>query len=234
MFDKNDVQIFNEEGSSEIIRAIDDFFGAAEADDTLLFYYSGHGRVRNQQLFLCTRNTVIERLHSTAIPESALNGMVSDSFARAKILVLDCCHSGMLKGSEITAGLAGEGRYILAAASATGRASDGRLRGMPSPFTYMFTEALLSKAADRDGDGYVDLDDIYAYLKSTQFDGPRPHRTFGGSGAIPIARRVVKPSLGRTRNRSPNAAMAMSPGNDGVTTSLIAGTNTVEYLDTSP
>src|SRR5690348_7813669 len=76
MFDKNDIRMLSEGDSLEVSRAIDDFFGAAEADDTLLFYYSGHGQTRNQQIFLCARNTVCARLHSTAVSDSTLNGII--------------------------------------------------------------------------------------------------------------------------------------------------------------
>jgi hypothetical protein len=192
MFNKDDVQLFSEEGFAEAGRAVEDFFAAAEPDDIVLFYYSGHGRVRGQKLFLCARNTVADRLQSTAISESMLNDIVDASLAQVKIIILDCCYSGLLKDGEIADVLAGTGRYIIAAAPATERARDSSLRGMPSPFTHMLTEALLSEANDRDGDGNVDLDDIYDYLKSTPSEGPRPQRKFYGIGAVPIARRAIR------------------------------------------
>jgi predicted HTH transcriptional regulator len=191
MFEKNDIRILNEGDSLEVCRAIDDFFGAAESDDTLLFYYSGHGNCHNQQLFLCTRNTVVDRLNSTAISEATLKGILSSSFSQVKILVFDCCFSGLFKGSELADGMSGTGRYIIAATSATGRISDSTLRGLPSPFTRALADALISKAEDKNGDGAVDLDDIYAYLSNVPFGGPRPQRNFDGAGAVPIARRPV-------------------------------------------
>src|ERR1035437_3844281 len=189
MFDKKDIRVLHESDSKEAERAIDDFFGAAEADDTLLLYYSGHGRTRNQQLFLCTRDTLATRLHSTAIPDTTLNGIISGSFAQTKILILDCCFSGLFKGNEVAEGLSGSGRYVIAATSATDRASDSKLRGMPSPFTSLLAAGLLSAADDRDGDGLVDLDDLFSYLINAPFEGPRPQRKFDGSGAVPLARR---------------------------------------------
>ncbi len=48
MFDENDVQLLNEEGLSEVIEAINRFFGVAEPDETLLFYYSGHALIRTR------------------------------------------------------------------------------------------------------------------------------------------------------------------------------------------
>ncbi|QTE02777.1 hypothetical protein [Streptomyces cyanogenus] len=38
-----------------------------------MFHYSGHARSRNRQLFLCTGNTRVDRLHSTAVPAATLS-----------------------------------------------------------------------------------------------------------------------------------------------------------------
>lgn len=191
MFDKSEVRNLNEGESREVTSAVEEFFGAAEPDDTLLFYYSGHGRTRNQQLFLCAQDTNVDKLYSTAIPGGTLKDIVASSLAQVKVLVLDCCYSAMFKGGEIADEFAGTGRYVIAATSATERASDGQLRGLPSPFTGALVEALYSRAEDRDGDGLVDLDDVYAYLDTVSFAGSRPHRKFDGAGAVPIARRVI-------------------------------------------
>jgi tetratricopeptide (TPR) repeat protein len=232
MFEKDDVLVLNEEGSPEVTRAIDDFFSSAEPDDTLLFYYSGHGRTINQQLYLCARNTLTERLRSTAIPEATLDGIVSNSFAQVKILILDCCHSGMLKGSNIIEGLSGTGRYVIAATSAIERASDASLRGMPSPFTRVLVDALLSKATDRDGDGFINLDDVYSYLETARFEGPRPHRIFDGSGSIPIGRRTIDTVSVRSDEKDQLAARAFSSTDENnLTIQHTDSSATLPYLD---
>ena len=234
MFQKDDVHLVSEENSPEVIRAIDDFFTVAEPDDTLLFYYSGHGRTLSQQLYLCAGDTIVDRLHSTAISEATLNAIVASSLAQVKILVLDCCHSGMLKGSDIIEGLSGTGRYIIAAASAIDRASDASARGMPSPFTRVLTEALISKADDRNGDGHADLDDVYSYLEKVRFEGPRPYRVFDGSGAIPIARRSHKPAPGLVGEDVLLATTAKGAGGQhGVTTQFTGLKAPNAYLDTA-
>ena len=192
LFEKNDIKLVSDGDSLEVGRAIEDFFADAAADDILLFYFSGHGRSQYQQLFLCMRNTVVTRLQSTAISQSTLNGIVSSSYAQVKILVLDCCYSGQFKGNEFAEDFSGQGRYVIAATTATDRASDAKLQGMPSPFTFAFSEGLISKAEDHDGDGVVDLDDIFSYLASVQFESSRPQRNFDGSGTIPVARRTKR------------------------------------------
>jgi hypothetical protein len=192
MFEKDDVQLLNEADSLEACNAIEEFYQSAEPDDTLFLYYSGHGRTRNQQLFLCTRNTVAAKPYATAIPSSIVNDIISNTLAQVRIIVLDCCYGGMFKGDELVETLAGEGRYVLAATSATDRAPDSSHRGEASPFTRVFADGLRTEAADRDNDGTVDLDDLFFYLDSLSFDGLAPKRKYDGSGAVPIARRTVR------------------------------------------
>lgn len=191
MFDKNEVKFVPEQKQQQVCDSIEEFFESAEPDDTLLFYYSGHGLIKNQQFFLCTADTITRKPVSTAVSESMLNNIVANSYAQSKIIILDCCHSGKLKDDGIIKNLSGTGRYIIAAASATERATDARFRGLPSPFTRILADGLTTKADDRDDDGYVDLDDIYDYLKRTPFEGPQPQRNFAGRGAISIARRTL-------------------------------------------
>ena len=227
MFDKGNVQHpLNDAPSGEILVATEEFFRAAEPDDILLFYYSGHGRTLDQQLYLCAHNTNPELLRSTAVPGNLLNDIVGSSLARVKILVLDCCYSAMFKGddeAEIT-GLFGTGRYVLAATSAIERAADGAQKGLPSPFTKALAEALTGKAEDLDGDGKIDLDDVYRYLKTVVFESARPHQNYEGAGSVHIARRPVK-----ARRHPPEARPR---GNDAETNhtfhSHITGT---PYLD---
>lgn len=145
LFQRTEVRLLLEADSSEIITVAEDFFSGAEPDDTLLFYYSGHGRSLNQQLFLCASNTKVDRLRSTAFIGSVLSEMIAASFAQVKIVILDCCHSGVFKGDdEIVERLSGHGRFVIAATSATDRAADAEVRGEPSPFTKALTDGLLA------------------------------------------------------------------------------------------
>jgi tetratricopeptide (TPR) repeat protein len=239
MFDKASVHHpLNDAPSGEILVAVEEFFGGAEPDDTLLFYYSGHGRTLGQQLYLCAHNTNPARLRSTAVPGNLLNEIVESSLAQAKILVLDCCYSAMFKGddeAEITE-LFGTGRYVLAATSAIERAADGAQKGLPSPFTKALAEALTGRAEDLDGDGKVDLDDVYRYLKTVPFEGARPHQNFEGNGTVHIARRPVTARRRRPEARPQgNAAEAgiADPGGDIVTYNYTfhSPSTDIPYLD---
>ncbi|MEV6106496.1 caspase family protein [Streptomyces sp. NPDC051940] len=194
MFDRSNVALLPEADAPEVLDAVDDFFAGAEPDDTLLLYYSGHGRSLGQELYLCAGNTRADRLESSAVASSTLSRMINRSFAQVKIVILDCCHGGGFKGGDLVEGLSGRGRFVLAAASAADRAGDAERRGEPSPFTKALVEGLLTGAADGDGDGAVDLDDLYAHVARVRFNGHEPQRKYDGAGAVPIARRTDAPA----------------------------------------
>ncbi|MEU6671982.1 caspase family protein [Streptomyces sp. NPDC046727] len=190
LFDRSEVRLLPEADSTEIVETVDEFFSTAEPDDTLLFYYSGHGRNRNRRLYLCAGNTRADRLPATTLPGSLLSEVIADSFAQVKIVILDCCFSGGFKGGDdVLDELSGQGRYVIAATSATDQAADAAARGEPSPFTRALVDGLLTRAVDRNADQRVDLDDLFTHLVQVKFDGHRPHRKFDGAGAVPIARR---------------------------------------------
>ncbi|MGW8760993.1 caspase, EACC1-associated type [Streptomyces sp. NPDC055815] len=190
LFDRSEVTLLPEADAPEILDRADEFFGDAEADDVLLFYFSGHGRSLSRELFLCAGNTRTNRLESSAVASSTLSRIITRSFAQVKIVVLDCCHGGGFKGGDLTEGLSGKGRFVIAAASATDQAGDAETRGEPSPFTKALVAGLLTEARDGDGDGTVDLDDLFTHVSGTPFDGHEPQRKFDGAGAVPIARRT--------------------------------------------
>jgi len=233
MFTKGDVHApLQDAPSQEILESVEEFFGDADPEDTALFYYSGHGKTLDQQLFLCARNTKSSLLRSTAIAGNVLNEIVEASLAKTKILILDCCYSAMFKGDDtgITE-LLGSGRYVLAATSAIEKAPDGAQKGLPSPFTKALAEALTGKAEDLNGDGKVDLDDVYRYLKTVTFDGARPHQNFEGSGTVYIAKRSPEERRRRARARSAGAAAEEEGAGPGGSGDVIT---TYNYVINSP
>ncbi|GAA1030194.1 MULTISPECIES: caspase, EACC1-associated type [Amycolatopsis] len=72
-----------------------------EAEDFLFVYYAGHG-VRHElrdRLYLTTRETDPEEPDTTAVAFDTLRDAVEMSPAQVKLLVLDCCYSGMAIGA---------------------------------------------------------------------------------------------------------------------------------------
>ncbi|PJN21108.1 substrate-binding domain-containing protein [Kitasatospora sp. CB02891] len=72
---------------------------AIEAEDLLLFYYSGHGifdQSDNHALYLSLYNTVRTRLATTALNFGLVRKAFRESNARTKIVILDCCYAGQV------------------------------------------------------------------------------------------------------------------------------------------
>ncbi len=67
----------------------------AAPDDTLLFYFSGHGDVdESNDLYLAVEQTEPDDILMTAFPIKALANYVKNSPSRRKLVLLDCCFSG--------------------------------------------------------------------------------------------------------------------------------------------
>ncbi|MFC0546682.1 caspase family protein [Kutzneria chonburiensis] len=74
---------------------------AAQAQDLLLVYYAGHGiRVGDEEeLYLTVRQSNNDSPLDTCVPFEWVRRAVVDSPARTKLLILDCCFSGMALGT---------------------------------------------------------------------------------------------------------------------------------------
>jgi hypothetical protein len=162
-------------------------------DAVLFVYYSGHADA--------------EALHlgTDALELGLLQRLVQGSSADFRILVLDACRSGSLtrvKGARKTdpfpilldAELAGEGLALLTSSASDEDAQESdALRG--SFFTHYFVSGLRG-AADRNADGSVSLEEVYAYAylhtlrASSQTLYGTQHPTFRfdlkGKGAVPL------------------------------------------------
>ncbi|WP_073946763.1 tetratricopeptide repeat protein [Streptomyces kebangsaanensis] len=199
MFADVDMTVLLDVTAGELQRRTHVFFASAEPDDVLLFYFSGHGATKNHKFYLCGTDTEFLLLAGTAVPDTLLNEIMSDSSARAKIVVLDCCHSGAFKGSETPGLLGGRGRFVLTATAPAQLADDADEDGKASPFTRALAEGITHGAIDEDDDGFVSLEDLYKYVDSIDFRGPKPSRLFDGYGRLPIARRPkVEPEVPRS------------------------------------
>lgn len=117
---------------------------AAEAEDLLLFYYSGHGMPwRDGEWYLCLANTRTDRLPFTALQFEAVRDAFLGSRAKNRVIILDSCYSGRAIGgnlgdSGVLHQLEVNGAYMLTSASANREAL--YLPGEPHT---AFTERLL-------------------------------------------------------------------------------------------
>ncbi|MGP4084995.1 caspase family protein [Streptomyces sp. KR55] len=143
---------------------------AEEAEDLLLFYYSGHGLLgpRRRELYLSLAATRPDRLAFTALPFEAVRDACLDSSAKSRVVILDSCFSGRAIGETLAgddASVLGElevaGTYTLTSSPANRTAVI-----LPGERHTAFTERLLTllRAGSPAAGTMISLGDIYRHL----------------------------------------------------------------------
>jgi hypothetical protein len=196
--------------------AVEEFLTDRSPDDLLLMHFSCHG-IKDQEgeLYFAMANTKLRLLGATAVAANFVNRRMTQSRSHRIVLFLDCCYAGAFERGMTARGtkvmdleerFTGRGRAVITASGAVEYAFEaGELTqsGDPAPsvFTTAMVRGLTTGDADRDQDGYVDLDELYDYV----YDAVRevtPHQTpgkwtFGVQGDLVVARRgspVTEPS----------------------------------------
>src|SRR5688500_15238233 len=172
----DDVKILMNELGHIIREEIEEFFNQKKPEDLLVLYFSGHG-VRDElgALYLAVKNTIRSRLRATGIKSDFIRELMDQSRSKRKVLILDCCNSGAFaQGTKAATGMsfgtasafeAGFGSIILTASDSTQFAWEGdQVIGHTekSLFTHFLVDGLEGKA-DRDGDGHINVDELYDY-----------------------------------------------------------------------
>lgn len=79
----------------EILAQLKEFTQLQPDMDLLLFVFSGHGGVEGEQSYLLARDSQWGALDETAIPVKSVLDKMRGSGAKAKVMLLDACHSGI-------------------------------------------------------------------------------------------------------------------------------------------
>ena len=145
---------------------------ATEPDDLLFFYYSGHGDEDGGESYLVARNGKRLVLSDTAVRVSRIKEIMEQAPARAKVIVLDACHSGADIGGKGPKPMSeefirrvfeqAEGLAILASCK-QGQVSYEWQAQERSTFTHFLLEALAGQA-DRDEKGFVTVQDANRHV----------------------------------------------------------------------
>jgi hypothetical protein len=162
--------------------AIEDLLADARLDDLVLLYFSGHG-VKNDagELYLPSTNSRHDRLASTAVSALWIRQRMDASRCRRIMVWLDCCYAGAFppgalhRGAEnvdAPAQLGGKGCVVMTASSSLEYAYETTENGsptvagaaQPSVFTGALVDGLRTGDADIDGDGQIDVDELYDYV----------------------------------------------------------------------
>ncbi|GAA2288652.1 hypothetical protein GCM10010145_68860 [Streptomyces ruber] len=181
---------------------------AAEATDTLLVYYAGHGLIDAQDTLVLTLPHTQPDHVETSLNYDWLRQILLNSRAQRHVVILDCCYSGLALGRmsatpELADQAAVEGTFLLAASAETRTA----LAPVGEPHT-AFTGALLDilRHGIPGGPPLLDLNSIYRHLRTTLEAQARP---------IPQARNRnsgAQMALGRNHADLPAAPVTATVG----------------------
>jgi hypothetical protein len=157
-----------------ILGKLKDIAGRAEADERLIFYFSGHGIKINEALYLAPEDAYSSDDTNALISLVEVEAALNLSRAKQKIIVLDSCHSGqstknfksaftvsrsfLEKYLKVTEGIA-----VLAASTAEQRANVRSPDPDHSLFTYYLLHALRGESAALD-EGVLTLYGLHGFL----------------------------------------------------------------------
>ena len=164
---------------ARVQHSIQHIVSSADSDDTILFYFSGHGllETNTQQVILCLADTDTERLPTTGLPLNNLLQQLSDCAARQQLVWLDACHSGgmTLRGTamsiadpssqlvEILRHQAAESKGFYALLSCDRAQQSWEFPELGhGVFTYYLMRGLRGEAAD--ARGVIEADALYQYV----------------------------------------------------------------------
>jgi Tol biopolymer transport system component len=195
--------------ANEMRIAIEEFLNGRAPEELVVVYVSCHGLTDlRRRLYFTATDTVKIRLAATGVESAWVLDQLDECRARSQVVILDCCFSGAFvagaKGDDEiglnSLAAPGRGRAVLTASNAREYSFEGGLGAEPtggaaalgSVFTAALLAGLRDGAADRDGDGFVSVDEAYAYAYQhvrAQGIAQTPQRWLsGGEGYLFLAR----------------------------------------------
>lgn len=129
-----------------------------DGSEIALFYYSGHGYIETTGGYIITSDC---KDGDDGFPMDELLTIVNSSKAQNKVIVLDCCHSGVAGTPAMTDGKAilSDGVTILTASAQDQYSIE---TGGSGVFTTLFVDALSGSAANLVGD--ITPGSVYAHI----------------------------------------------------------------------
>ena len=162
---------------SAIVSELQKLAAAAKPTDTIVFSFAGHGlRGEDGHYYLTASGFDGADIKGTGLAWSRVAAVLAN--ARARVLViLDACHSGLTRAEglatndDAVASLLSSARapMLVLAASKGRQLSYENERWGGGIFTYALVQALQAdwKATDLDGNGAIEVSELYRSLKST-------------------------------------------------------------------
>jgi uncharacterized caspase-like protein len=145
-----------------------------QKNDTVIIFFAGHGAPEDEKTYWVTYNANIDDLYGTALSNDEIADMLDRVEAKKMIAFLDSCYSAatinrtdkkrsIMIVNDPFLKFKGKGRVIITS-------SDGKEQSVEIDkfghgiFTYYLLKALKGDA-DKNRDGYIELDEVWDYVK---------------------------------------------------------------------
>lgn len=174
---------------------------AKQAEDLLIVYYAGHGLrdLNRDLLYLAVRETDPEELDGTAVPYESLREIVAASPARTKLLILDCCYSGMAIGRMSSGGVESDEVAVRGTSVITSSPRNKKALSPPGERHTAFTAEVLSllKNGPRIPGRQLDAAELFRSVTAAMARRGLPEpkmSTVDTAGMVVLRRAVAAPS----------------------------------------
>ncbi|HLL79276.1 MAG TPA: caspase family protein, partial [Ktedonobacteraceae bacterium] len=160
---------------SSILVAIANMAKRAGKDDSILFFFAGHGTRDAEDSYLLTQEFRPSVVAETGIPMEVINEYLRQSNARLIMRFFDACHSGRLGAREVSVGpdiqrhflVEGEGFATLSACKEDQPAHEDPELGH-GIFSYCLIKGLSGAAATDDGEVTLSSLSTYTIIETTE------------------------------------------------------------------
>ncbi len=155
------------------LETIQSFLRKADADDLMLFYFSGHGITDAKgNAYIVLHDTLENDSEKTTIPMSLIKKEMKESPAAVKVIILDTCYSGKMINSKSKSKFGSKfikqvfetasGFAILTSCSPDQYSFSYDDEKTLSAFTHFLIEAL--RNGNQKGNDFVTGHDLYTYV----------------------------------------------------------------------
>jgi AAA domain/Caspase domain len=219
-----------------------EFLRRCQPSDFVVLYISGHGeraRHTDGQLHFLASDTDVARLADTSVPASFVNEQLEVCRARQKVAIFDCCMSGGyalgFKNHDAKSSsprrrdglLDTEGVYVVCSSRLSEASFTGKTEGEPSQFTGALIKGLKTGEADKNLDGVVDMDDLFAYVSDRMRSLDPDTRQTPVKSSLQVSGELVLAYTARRKRRSHPHARQAEPAKPTTATQLTqTGTGT--------
>lgn len=146
-------------GFMEVRKAISKISQEAKENDTVFFYYSGHGTMdEHRSLYLLFENSESEFMDATCLESEFILSQFRKSACNSFIIMVDCCHSGAFFNNHQRLP---KGLFALTACDEDETAAEDAEGGV---FTRIIVEGLTSDYIDADRNGRITFSELFDYV----------------------------------------------------------------------